>query len=72
LNSLSRGVWIELKGRGITLLNLHPGWVRTDMGGPSAPVSVEQSAHGLVEMIERERGRNHHAFVSFMGEELAW
>jgi NAD(P)-dependent dehydrogenase (short-subunit alcohol dehydrogenase family) len=72
LNSLSRGLWTELEGRGITLLNLHPGWVRTDMGGPSAPVSVEQSAHGLVEVIERERGRHHHAFVSFQGDELAW
>lgn len=72
LNSLSRGLWKELEGRGITLLNLHPGWVRTAMGGPSAPVSVAQSARGLVETIERERGKHHHAFVSFAGEALAW
>jgi NAD(P)-dependent dehydrogenase (short-subunit alcohol dehydrogenase family) len=72
LNSLSRGLWSELEDRGITLLNLHPGWVRTDMGGPSAPVSVEDSAHGLVAMIERQRGRHRHEFLSFMGEELAW
>jgi NAD(P)-dependent dehydrogenase (short-subunit alcohol dehydrogenase family) len=72
LNSLSRGLWTELQGRGITLLNLHPGWVRTDMGGPSAPVSVEESARGLVAMIERERGKRRHAFVSFKGEELTW
>jgi NAD(P)-dependent dehydrogenase (short-subunit alcohol dehydrogenase family) len=72
LNSLSRGLWAEVNGRGITLLNLHPGWVRTDMGGPSAPVSVEESARGLVGVIERERGRHHHAFISFQGDELAW
>ena len=72
LNSLSRGVWTEVKGRGLTLLNLHPGWVRTDMGGPSAPVSVEESARGLVAVIERERGKHHHVFISFQGDELAW
>lgn len=72
LNSLSRGLWTELEGRGITLLNLHPGWVRTEMGGPSAPVSVEDSARGLVTVIEHERGGHRHAFVSFQGEPLAW
>jgi NAD(P)-dependent dehydrogenase (short-subunit alcohol dehydrogenase family) len=72
LNSLSRGLWAEVNGRGITLLNLHPGWVRTDMGGPSAPVTVEESARGLVGVIERERGKHHHVFISFESEELAW
>jgi len=72
LNSLTRGLWSEVKGRGITLLTLHPGWVRTDMGGPSAPVGVEESARGLVAMIERERGKHHHAFIDFTGAELAW
>jgi NAD(P)-dependent dehydrogenase (short-subunit alcohol dehydrogenase family) len=72
LNSLTRGLWSEVKGHGITLLSMHPGWVRTDMGGPSAPVSVEQSARGLVAMIERERGKHRHEFISFTGEELAW
>jgi NAD(P)-dependent dehydrogenase (short-subunit alcohol dehydrogenase family) len=72
LNSLTRGLWSEAKGRGITLLTLHPGWVRTDMGGPSAPVSVEQSAHGLVAVIERERGKHRNAFIDFMGKEVAW
>jgi NAD(P)-dependent dehydrogenase (short-subunit alcohol dehydrogenase family) len=72
LNSLSRGLWNEVKGRGVTLLTLHPGWVRTDMGGPSAPVSVEESAGGLVSMIERERGKHHHAFLDFQGADVAW
>src|ERR1051326_2132559 len=64
LNSLTRGLWNEVSGRGITVLTLHPGWVRTDMGGPSAPVSVEQSARGLVSVIERERGKRRHAFIT--------
>ena len=72
LNSLSRGLWAEVKGRGVTLLTLHPGWVRTDMGGPSAPVGVEESAHGLVAVIERERGKHHHAFIDYTGKDVAW
>ncbi len=72
LNSLSRGLWSEVKGRGLTVLMLHPGWVRTDMGGPSAPVGAEESARGLVAMIERERGKHRHAFIDYRGEELPW
>ncbi len=72
LNSLTRGLWSEVSGRGITLLTLHPGWVRTDMGGSSAPVGVEESASGLVNVIERQRGKHRHAFVDFNGKEMAW
>jgi NAD(P)-dependent dehydrogenase (short-subunit alcohol dehydrogenase family) len=72
LNSLARGLWSEIKGRGLTLLTLHPGWVRTDMGGSSAPVGVDDSARGVVSVIERERGKHHHAFLDFQGKEIAW
>ena len=72
LNSLSRGLWSELKGRGLTLLTLHPGWVRTDMGGSAAPVSVDESARGLVATITRERGKHRHAFIDYLGAEMAW
>src|SRR4029453_13780228 len=37
----------ELKGRGITILLIHPGWVQTDMGGPSAPVGIAQRIPGM-------------------------
>ena len=72
LNSLSRGLWGEIKGRGLTLLSLHPGWVRTDLGGSSAPVSIEDSARGLVAVMRANAGAHRHAFIDYKGAEIAW
>ena len=72
LNSLTRGLVGEAGKYGLTVLTLHPGWVRTDMGGAGAPVSVEQSARGMVTVMLREKGRHRHAFVDYAGKEIAW
>ena len=72
LNSLTRGLFNEVRGRGITLLTLHPGWVRTDMGGQGAPVSVVESGRGIVSVIEAQAGRHGHRFLDYAGKEIAW
>jgi NAD(P)-dependent dehydrogenase (short-subunit alcohol dehydrogenase family) len=72
LNSLSRGLWGELRSRNVTMISLHPGWVRTDMGGPSAAVSVEDSAAGMVKVIEQQAGAHQHRFLDYTGRELPW
>ncbi len=72
LNSFSRGLWGELASRRLTLLSLHPGWVRTDMGGPSAAVSVEDSARGLVTVMLAQQGSHHHVFIDYQGKEIPW
>ena len=71
LNSLSRSLAATI-GRRITVLAVAPGWVRTDMGGPSAPLSVEQSTRGIVDMLERRAGTGRHGFVDQRGREVAW
>jgi NAD(P)-dependent dehydrogenase (short-subunit alcohol dehydrogenase family) len=72
LNSLTRGLQSEVRGRRLTLLTLHPGWVRTDMGGPSAAVSVEDSARGLADVMERAAGQGGHRFIDYRGDSIAW
>ena len=72
LNSLTRGLAAELRDRPITVLSLHPGWVRTDMGGASAPLDVTTSARGLVDVVIGRRGSRTHVFLDYSGAEIPW
>jgi len=72
LNSLTRSFAAKLGSRRITVLAVTPGWVRTDMGGAGAPLSVEESVCGIVDMLEKRAGAGRHAFVDYRGRELNW
>src|SRR5438105_2189518 len=72
LNSLSRSLAASLGRRRITVLAVAPGWVRTDMGGPGAPLSAEQSTRGIVDVLESRAGTRRHGFVDYRGREVAW
>jgi NAD(P)-dependent dehydrogenase (short-subunit alcohol dehydrogenase family) len=62
----------ELKGRGITILLIHPGWVQTDMGGPSAPVSIEQSITGVRRIIDKATLAETGHFYDYTAKQLPW
>jgi NAD(P)-dependent dehydrogenase (short-subunit alcohol dehydrogenase family) len=72
LNSLIRSFTARLGGRRVTVLAMAPGWVRTDMGGPGAPLGVEESVRGIVDLIEARAGTGQHGFVDYRGNEVAW
>ena len=72
LNMVTRLTAAELAPRGIVVVSLHPGWVRTDMGGPGASLSVEESTRGIVDVLEARAGTSHHGFVDYRGREVAW
>jgi NAD(P)-dependent dehydrogenase (short-subunit alcohol dehydrogenase family) len=72
LNSLSRSLAASLGGRQITVLAVAPGWVRTDMGGRGAPLSVEDSVRGIVDLLESRAGTGRDGFVDYRGREVEW
>ena len=67
-NALAR----ELSGDGIHVAILSPGWVRTDMGGPNATLSVEDSARGLLHEIARTDASLSGKFRDYTGGALTW
>ena len=72
LNSLSRSLSASLGRRQVTVLAVAPGWVRTDMGGRGASLSVEESVRGIVDVLESRAGTGRHGFVDYRGREVEW
>ena len=61
-----------LRGRGIVVLALHPGWVRTEMGGSAASVGIEDSAQGLLKTIDAATLEASGQFLDWHGQPLPW
>ena len=56
----------------ITTVVLHPGWVRTDMGGPNATLATQDSAQGLLKVIAGLNASKSGRFYDYSGRELPW
>jgi NAD(P)-dependent dehydrogenase (short-subunit alcohol dehydrogenase family) len=56
----------------ITTVTLHPGWVKTDMGGQNAPTTVKESTKGLGSLIENLKKPDSGKFLDFQGETIPW
>jgi NAD(P)-dependent dehydrogenase (short-subunit alcohol dehydrogenase family) len=72
LNKIAQGLAADLKPGGVTVIALHPGWVRTNMGGPNAPLSVEESALGILETIDGLTPEKTAHFLDYQGSKIAW
>jgi NAD(P)-dependent dehydrogenase (short-subunit alcohol dehydrogenase family) len=72
LNMFTRSLAAELGAEGFICIALHPGWVRTDMGGDRAPLSVQESVHGMRRVIGQLARSDNGSFRSYAGEEMDW
>ena len=72
LNMLVKGLAANLAGKGVVVVALSPGWVRTDMGGAGAPLGAEDSVAGLRKVIAGLKPADSGRFISYDGSSIPW
>lgn len=72
LNAVVKSMSIDLRSRGIKAVVLHPGWVKTDMGGPHAEISTRESVSRMFGIIESLTINDSGRFIDIDGEDIPW
>ncbi len=72
LNMVAKLAHTDFSARGVRVLTLHPGWVRTDMGGPNAEIDVAESIHGMRQVIGEKDRFASGGFYDFRGASIDW
>lgn len=63
---------MDVKSRGITCILLHPGWVKTDMGGPNAAIGIPESIAGMKQVIDKTGHDDTGKFYDYQGQSIPW
>jgi NAD(P)-dependent dehydrogenase (short-subunit alcohol dehydrogenase family) len=72
LNMFTRSLAAELRDEGFTCVVMNPGWVQTDMGGPSAPLEAPESIAGMRAVIDRLTPADSGTFWTHEGQQMPW
>lgn len=72
LNMALKNLSLDLRSKGIVVFILHPGWVKTDMGGQGATLSPKESVSQMRRLISRLDAEFSGKFLNYKGEELPW
>ena len=72
LNMQTKLLHNALSPQGFEVLTIHPGWIRTDMGGPQAWLSPEESAEAVFQLAQAARRPNDSIYLDFRGKALNW
>lgn len=72
LNQINKILSEEFREEGFIFTVVHPGWVRTDMGGENATYSPQESVAGLIAVIEGLGPEDNGRFYDFQGEPIPW
>jgi len=71
-NIITKSLSVDLRPRGIKIALLHPGWVKTDMGGPNALITAKESVSSMIALINRLGLQDSGKFLAFDGAEIPW
>lgn len=72
LNMITKILSNDLREKGIVALAIHPGWIKTDMGGPNAPQEIEEPISMIINLIEGSDISQSGKFLDWKGNELPW
>ena len=72
LNSMMRSLTHDLKNQGVATLTLHPGWVRTDMGGPGGWINSIESVQGMIKQIDKLTIDDSGKYLDYAGKSINW
>lgn len=72
LNMVVKSLALDLREFNIAVAALHPGWVRTDMGGPNGLIDTETSVRGLRLVIEGLNSAQSGEFIAYDGKRIPW
>ena len=72
LNMVMKSLSIDLKPYDLSVITLHPGWVRTDMGGPNGLIEVDESVAGMKHQIDKLTIRTSGQFIAYDGKKIPW
>ncbi len=69
---VAKGIASDIWSRGVIAVALHPGWVKTRMGGAGAPVSVQQCVAGQQRLFDKLTMADSGHFFNYDSTELPW
>ena len=72
LNALVKATSIEYGPQGLTSFVMHPGWVKTDMGGSNADIEPSVSIAGMRRVIANATAESNGKFFNYDGSDIAW
>jgi len=72
VNMVMKSLAVDLAPRGITCIVLHPGWVRTDMGGSGGTLSPAESIKSMRSVIAALRLEDSGKFLNYKGQPFPW
>ena len=74
MHMLTKNFALDLAGSGVNVVGVHPGWLKTRMGGKMAPTSVEEGVGGILDnlMLGFDESKHNGNLFDYLGEKLPW